>query len=415
MKSVNTIVCCFAATVCAWSADAVPELSDVMLYQGNGRTVKFSYVLSGESAVVTARFIDATTGDYLPDDQVKTFVGAVNRVVHPSATPKEGAWKAGKDCPGRFFDVRLELTAWSEAEPPLYMDVDLATGETTYHCTTNSLPAPIGSDAAKTTHLVLRRIPQTAPTGFFLGDNANPSTCATVHVTRPFYLAIYEFTQGQTHTVFGDTWLPAKLSEVSTMDPDWLGDKKPVTGWENYRLRGYGLWPTNDTAGLTPVGSHGLVSRMRELTGLAFNLPTEAQWEYACRAGSTGKYPWGDSASPAVAAKYAFVNLGTAAAHPQEIGLLEPNAWGLYDMIGNVGEMTLTYYVDAYWTATDYVDPRGPDETTMRSYVSRGYGYSGWWAATTCFGRSSTDGASVSMGFRLCCNPTPWEDVVEVP
>ena len=406
--------CLAIGLVCAGRVCAIPEISNVALYQSNGRDVRFSYVLSGEPAVVTARFIDADAGDYLPDGLARTFAGAVNKVVQPSASPKEAAWLAGKDGCERQFNVRLELTAWSETEPPLYMDVDLATGETTYHCTTNSLPAAIGSNAAKTTHLVLRRIPQTDTAGFLLGDNSSPAECATVHITRPFYLAIYEFTQGQANTVFGDTWLPAKLADAAAVDPNLLGAAKPVTGWENYRLRGYGQWPTNDTEGLTPVGSHGLVMRMRNLTGLAFNLPTEAQWEYACRAGSNGRYPWGDSSSAAVAAKYALVNFGTAEPRPQEVGMLEPNAWGLYDMIGNVGEMTLTYHVDGYWSATDYVDPRGPAKTATSSYVSRGYGYSGWWTATTCFGRGPTDGASVAMGFRLCCNPTPWEDVEEV-
>jgi len=406
---------CLAGAIAglAFGAWAQPQLSDITLLKSEGREVKFSYVLSGDPAVVTARFVDATTGEYLPDNQVKTFYGAVNKVVQPSATPKEAVWKVGVDCPDQELDVKLELTAWSEDEPPLYMAVNLSNGATTYHCSSNSLPVAIGSDASKTTHLILRRIPQTGPAGYLIGDNSTPANCATVHITRPFYMAIYEFTQGQTHAVFKDQWLPETLAAKGD---EWKSDKLPVCGYPNWVSPGYGGWPTNDlTESLTPQSSHGLVRALRELTGHSFNLPTEAQWEYAARAGTTGTFYWTGDIN--AAKRHALLNFsGTSVAHPQEVGLLEPNAFGLYDMIGNVSEPTLTYFESNYWTAGgEYVNPRGPLKNKDGHYVRRGFAYTGWWEATSVYGRGSkgTTAAGESEGVRLCCNPTPWEEIKE--
>jgi formylglycine-generating enzyme required for sulfatase activity len=89
---------------------------------------------------------------------------------------------------------------------------------------------------------------------------------------------------------------------------------------------------------------------LSDKTGDFYRLPTEAEWEYACRAGTTTAFPWGDD--PAKAPEYAWFYDNSKGAY-QETGLKKPNAWGLYDMLGNVAEWTLDFYDDAYFTRLD--------------------------------------------------------------
>lgn len=81
-------------------------------------------------------------------------------------------------------------------------------------------------------------------------------------------------------------------------------------------------------------------------TGVFYRLPTEAEWEYACKAGSTTVYPFGND--PALLPEYAWFATNSNSKY-QKVGQKKPNSWGLYDMLGNVAEWTLDQYDSAYY------------------------------------------------------------------
>jgi formylglycine-generating enzyme required for sulfatase activity len=94
--------------------------------------------------------------------------------------------------------------------------------------------------------------------------------------------------------------------------------------------------------------------------GAKFSLPTEAQWEYACRAGTTTRWSFGDDG--AQLGEYAWYR--DKMAHP--VGQKKPNAWGLYDMHGNVSEWCADWWGNAYYAKSPANDPAGPDSGTYR-------------------------------------------------
>jgi formylglycine-generating enzyme required for sulfatase activity len=137
--------------------------------------------------------------------------------------------------------------------------------------------------------------------------------------------------------------------------------------------------------------------------GWRYALPTEAQWEYACRAGTKSRFAFGDR--EADLGKYAWFKENTEAVgedYPHEVGLKMPNLWGLYDMNGNVVEWCRDYYVDRV--------PGGADPE-VRAYrtifrVIRGGGQSS--LSGECRAASRWAAAyvqRVSMGFRVALVP----------
>ncbi|MEQ1586606.1 MAG: SUMF1/EgtB/PvdO family nonheme iron enzyme [Cyclobacteriaceae bacterium] len=89
-------------------------------------------------------------------------------------------------------------------------------------------------------------------------------------------------------------------------------------------------------------------------TGVFFRLPTEAEWEYACRAGSETAYPFGNDTQSLK--EYGFFKQGMDSEF-HLVGLLKPNAWGLYDILGNLSEWTLDQYDPAYYNSINNVNP----------------------------------------------------------
>ena len=181
-----------------------------------------------------------------------------------------------------------------------------------------------------TDKLVLRHVP---PGTFQMGSpttqpwwNASPEDYHTVTLTKGFFIGIFEMTQAQS------------LNIVPTFDPSSFKDPtRPIENVSFHNIRGSGPglgWPSED------VDWNCILGVLRTKTGLTFDLPTDAQWEYACRAGTTTSLNNGtnvstnpDDANLSLLANYNYHNGGTT-----RVGSYLPNAWGIYDMHGNVWE-----------------------------------------------------------------------------
>jgi len=137
-----------------------------------------------------------------------------------------------------------------------------------------------------------------------------------------------------------------------------------------------------------------------------YTLPTEAQWEYAARAGTTTPFSFGESVSPAQANyhggyTYAGGPKGVNREKTVPVGSLPANAWGLREMHGNMSEWTADRY--AAYTAEAQTDPTGPEEGNQR--VLRGGSWRSYpGACRSSFRLSSDEGAnSINIGLRVCC------------
>jgi len=131
-----------------------------------------------------------------------------------------------------------------------------------------------------------------------------------VRITKPFYLGVTEVTQGQYGKVMGKN--PSRYHE--------LGPDAPVESVS---------W-TDAQEFFRKLSE----SAEEKMAGRRYRLPTEAEWEYACRAGSAGKYFYGDNAKHL--GDYAWYR-SNFAGKTHQVGQKKPNGWGLYDMIGTCG------------------------------------------------------------------------------
>ena len=185
---------------------------------------------------------------------------------------------------------------------------------------------------------------------FTMGDS-NWSPSHQVTINKPFYIGKNEITQAQWQTVMG-TNPSLESSEAMQKGSFGIGDNYPVydISWDDCQL---------------------FLQKLNELGQGTFRLPSEAEWEYACRAGSVDNYYWGQDESGTQISKYAWYVGNTN--KTQETGTKLPNAWGLFDMSGNVWEWCQDWYGD--YSTSNQIDPAGPSSGQYR--VIRGGAWSG--------------------------------------
>ena len=206
-------------------------------------------------------------------------------------------------------------------------------------------------------------------------------------ITRPFWMAKYPVTQGDYLAVMGQN--PSFFNGVR----DW-----PAPGTD------YGVDLSRPVEQVTWEDAvaycNTLTEREREASrlpeGCVYRLPTEAEWEYACRAGTTTRFSFGNDPNYAALTDHAWI-ITNSNSQTQPVGQKLPNPWGLYDMYGNVWEWCLDSY--GPYPGGTVVDPRGPETGSAR--VIRGGTWSNAAAWCRSANRDTPRGATYDFGFRV--------------
>jgi formylglycine-generating enzyme len=236
--------------------------------------------------------------------------------------------------------------------------------------------------------LRLRPIP---PGEFVMGDakivDASPHT---VTLTRPFFLGEDEVTVGQFRQFVAATLYrteaekEGRSSRYFPPDADWRPDRG--ASWQS---PGFAQTVDHPVVHVSWNDAMAFCDWLSRKEGQRYRLPTEAEWEYACRAGSTTPYYWGSDRQAA----REYANLADATlkkaypgwhyymnpwddghAHTAPVGSYRPNAWGLYDMSGNALEWCADRYGREYYATSEPADPPGPEKGGSR--VLRGAAWS---------------------------------------
>ena len=325
-------------------------------------------------------------------------------------------WNAAKDYPtinSSAFQVKIH------ASVPLYMVVDLSGGPNAekYPVRYTGEAPDLTDDTCRTTELWLRRIPAGK---FLMGspeDEPGRQSEEILHevtITHTYYIGIFELTGAQHELIqsgssitYGLKTYPASSLEYTSIRGDYSDANK--IGWPQ--------WGHNVTSG-------SLMGKLNKRTNLTFDLPTEAEWEYACRAGTTTALNSGDDVSVLYGSddnmnkvgRYKYnTNDDKGGSYSTKVGSYMPNKWGIYDMHGNVWEWCLDRY--GAYDVDSNIDPQGAN-TTGNIHILRGGSYCT--DANKCrsamrfsrdryYGRNTSGGTVYGQddryGCRIVCHP----------
>lgn len=391
----------------------VPQIVDGSIaVRQEGCVLKATYALEGGPAIVTADVL--TNGVSIGEGNFTGISGDVNRLVTTNAATvlwrMENGWPDGRVAAGT---LEVRFTAWSPSAPPDYLVADLAiTNSIKYYVSTNALPyGGLTNDIYRTSCLVMRRIPAKGVVwrmgqqrnGYHTGLTYDAVIPHYVKLTQDYWMSIYELTQSQ-----------YQHATLNSNPSTFKGPARPLETISPYSFRGV-------TDFLQDVAANSPCGKLRAMTGLALDLPWDAQWEFACRAG-TGTINYIDNTNDNGTLLGLGLNRGNRTDEATvDVGKYRPNAWGLYDMYGNLWEVARDFYsYGSDYTGTFAAgfesdatvvteDPHGPAtaktlySSTYGGVVQRGGSWSDWSNQGVSANRSpmNPNYAGKYHGFRL--------------
>lgn len=371
-----TLAASAALTLCSLAVE--PEITNVKMTQGARRVVTVEYTIENAPAVVTLDI--QTNGVSIGAANISGgghLTGEVNKVVEEDGTYRI-RWDVASAWPDHDIPsgVRAVVSAWSMDTLPDVLVADMnSASNVNYYTSVDALPGGLlGNPIYRTSKLVMKRI-HAAGIPWMMGsaqevDRSNTEkkyeVSHMVTLTNDYYMGVFELTQAQFY------YLTKREPSVFTLD----GSMRPLDNIRYVQLRQNHV----GNSGVVEASAYpndpnpdSLVGTMRSFTGLKFEIPSDAQWEFACRA-MNGDGKWNDGSSYTNGTSDAnlpgrylynqanpglvdYNNLeqgdigtenGTA-----EAGSFPCNGFGLYDMHGNVGEWVLDFPVEDRTTLPD--------------------------------------------------------------
>ena len=395
--------------------------------------VVVDYAFSGAPAIIT---FEVKTNGVPLDIGYPSAVGAVNRFLQPGSY--RFTWAADVDWPGHLISepsVEIVVKAAATNNPPDYMIIptDSNTLPRRYYDKVADIPGGITNHLYKSRFLAMRRIPAAGKTfrqGLMFPEPGRDTynSGRLVAFSADYYIGVYELTVRQYRNMVPDLSAYADWAEFCNNSRGSLGEKlyAALMGDGEYNeARAVGgptpryyflgnaaayIWPESQGG----VNNSSSIRQIRTATKIPqMYFPTSAQWEFACRAGSV---------TPFANNQTNIAGLGWCSANssedpnwvenaPHAVGQLKPNAWGLYDMHGNVCEWCCDCY--AATRAADaggvpLVDPSGPassGDVSIHVMVLHGGSYGdaeGNCSSGYAKGLSWNNGERTN-GLRLCC------------
>ena len=440
----------------------MPEVSNVTMTQAANRLVTITYQITDAPAVVTLDIQTNANTSAAANDPGWTTIGGTaicnaqgdvwrkvgNDIAQGQTFSGTITWQpdqtwTGTD--GNGFKIaangaRARVTAWPLDNTPDYMVVDISAAAQPdtqkYYPAADFVPGGVLSNTNYRTGMILMRKIMAKNVTWMMGSttletkrNATHEATHQVTLTNNYYIGVFPVTQAQ--------W---DLIQPSRTAPSWFNNvadraMRPVESVSYNEIRNAANSTTANTAHDWPADPNpsSFLGKLRTKTGLDFDLPSEAQWEFAARAGN-GDTKWGDGSGILNADNDANLNLlgrysynggkarsGSSYVDPAQscgatngtaiVGSYAPNAWGLYDTAGNVWELCLDWYADDITAHGGKVniDPATPANTLSgASGASRVFRGGAWYsAAGNCRpayrGSSTPSTRADSISFRIAC------------